>query len=183
MPITTACGITQGFNIDCNSLRRVSGIKKVWLFNLLDLTSPIDPLGEGYVGSLELDGYTGLFFIDSKKNSHQFTSTITVTEGSVSFNQSLVLRVFVDTPEEVAAVADLTVADVVAIIQTGNGEYWIAGAENGLTATEGSTTTGRNIGEDIAFTITLTGSERLPYRMLSRGDAATTLAYLNALTL
>lgn len=184
MPVSL-CGITQGFDVDCESLRRVSGVKRVWLFNLGDLTSAIDSTGSDYVTNLEFNGYTGLYFYDSKKLSHQFTWTLAVNDnGGASFTQTLALRLFVDSPTEVVSLSDLAVADVGAIIQTNNGEFWIGGVENGLSATEGTGTTGRNLGEDTASTITLTGSERLPYRMLLvGGSATTTLTYLNALTI
>lgn len=176
------CGITTGFNFDCNSLKRVSGVKKVWGFNVEDLTSPLDPNGTGYIGGLEFDGYDGLYVFDSKKFSHQFTHTLSVAEsGAVSWTQTGVLRLFVDTPAEVAALSDLAVANVAFVVQTNNGEFRIYGSENGLTASEGTGTTGRALGEDTTDSITMTGQEKLPYRILLRTDAATTLAYLEAL--
>lgn len=176
------CGITQGFNFDCNSLKRVSGVRRVWGFNIDDLVAPLDPDGTGFVGGLEFSGYDGLYEFESKKFSHQFTHTLSVAEsGAVSWTQTGVLRLFVDTPAEVAALSDLAVANVGFIVLTNNGEFRIYGAENGLTASEGTGTTGLALGEDTTDSITMTGSEKLPYRTLLRVDAATTLAYVEAL--
>ena len=177
------CGISSGFDFDCNSLKRVSGVKKVWLFNLDDLASQIDPNGTGYVTGLEFSGYDGLYSVDSRKFSHDATSTLNVAEsGAVTWQQAVTLRLFVDTPTEVATLSDLAVATVGAIVLTNNNEFRIYGAEAGLSANAGTSPTGRNQGEDTTTTITLGGEEKLPYRIFLRnGDFNTSLAYIEAL--
>lgn len=178
------CGISSGIDYDCNSKRRISGVKKVWLFNVDTLTSAIDPNGTGYVTGLEFDGYEGLYLFDAGKFSHSATSTINVQadSGAVSFLQQVILRVFADSPSEIAVLSDLLVATVGAVVLTNNNEFRIYGAVNGLSATEGAVSpTGRAQGEDTATTVTLTGEESLPYRLLLDTDYATTLAYVQAL--
>jgi hypothetical protein len=177
------CGIGSGVDYDCNSKRRVSGVKKVWLFNLGDLASPIDPSGEGYVTGLNFTGYDGLYLFDAGKFSHSATSTINVQaeSGAVSFLQSVILRLFVDSPDELAILKDLLVATVGAIVLTNNNEFRIYGAQNGMSATEGVVSpTGRAQGEDTATTVTLTGEEADAYRLLLQTDYATTLALVEA---
>ena len=177
------CGITTGFNFDCNSLKRVSGVRRVWAFNIDDVV-PIDPNGTGFVTGIQAKtGYAFLYEFESKSFSHQFTHNLVVSEGgAVSFTQTGVLRLFVDTPAEVAALSDLAVANVGFIVLTNNGEFRIYGAENGMTAGDGTTgTTGRAQGEDTTDTVTMTGSEKLPYRVLLDTDAATTLTLVEAL--
>lgn len=179
------CGISSGIDYDCLSKRRISGVKKVWLFNVDELTSAIDPNGTGYVEGLELDGYSNqLYLFDAGKFSHSATSTINVQadSGAVSFLQTVILRLFIDTPTEIATLADLLVATVGAIVLTNNNEFRIYGAQNGLSATEGPVSpTGRTQGEDTATSVTLSGEEGLPYRLLLRTDYATTLAYIQAM--
>lgn len=177
------CGITQGFNFDCNSLKRVSGVRRLWGFNLTD-AYPIDPNGTDYVTGLQFkNGYDGLYEFESKKFSFQFTHNLVIAEGgSTSWTQTGVLRLFVDTPAEVAALSDLAVANVGFIVLTNNGEFRIYGAENGMTAADGTTgTTGLNLGENTTDQVTMVGSERLPYRILLDTDYATTLALVEAL--
>ena len=177
------CGITQGFNFDCNSLKRVSGVRRLWAFNIDDLTTGIDPNGTGYVAGLEFNGYDGLYEFESRKFSHQFTHNLVVAEsGAASWTQTGGIKVFVDTPAEVAALSDLAVSNVGFIVLTNNSEFRIYGAENGMTAGDGTTgTTGRAQGEDTTDQITMIGSEKLPYRVLLRTDYNTTLAYVEAL--
>lgn len=177
------CGISSGVDYDCRSKQRISGVKKVWLFNLDLLTSPIDPNGTGYVTGLNFDGYDGLYLFDAGKFSHSATSSINIQgeSGAVSFLQSVILRLFVDTPEEIEVMKDLTSSTVGAIVLTNNNEFRIYGAQNGLAATEGTVSpTGRAQGEDTATTITLTGEENAPYRLLLSTDYATTLALVEA---
>jgi hypothetical protein len=177
------CGITQGFNFDCLSLKRVSGVRRLWAFNIDDLTTGIDPNGTGYVSGLEFNGYDGLYEFESRKFSHQFTHNLVVAEsGAASWTQTGVIRVFVDTPEEVAALSDLSVSNVGFIVLTNNSEFRIYGAENGMTAGDGTTgTTGRLQGEDTTDQVTMIGSEKLPYRILLKTDYNTTLALVEAL--
>lgn len=178
------CGISSGIDYDCLSKKKISGVKKVWLFNVDLLNSPIDPNGTGYVTGLEFTGYDGLYLFDAGKFSHSATSTINVQaeSGAVSFLQSVILRLVADTPTEIQTISDLLVSTVGAIVLTNNGEFRIYGAINGMAATEGVVSpTGRAQGEDTSTNITLTGEEALPYRLLLRTDYATTLAYIQAL--
>jgi hypothetical protein len=178
------CGISSGIDYDCLSKRRISGVKKVWLFNVDTLTSAIDPNGTDYVTGLEFNGYDGLYLFDAGKFSHSATSTINVQadSGAVSFLQQVILRVFADSPAEIAVLADLLVSTVGAVVLTNNNEFRIYGAVNGLSATEGAVSpTGRAQGEDTATSVTLTGEESLPYRLLLKTDYATTLSYIQAL--
>ena len=181
---TVLCGIGSGIDYSCLAKRRISGVKKVWLFNIDLLNSQIDPNGTGYVTGLEFTGYDGLYLFDAGKWSHSATSTISVNtdSGSVTFLQQVILRLIADTPEEVATIAELTTSTVGAIVLTNNNEFRIYGALNGLSATEGEVMpTGRAQGENATSSITLTGEESLPYRILLKGDYTQTLAYVQAL--
>ena len=178
------CGIGSGIDFDCNSKKKISGVKKVWLFNVDLLESPIDPNGTGYVTGLEFTGYDGLYLFDAGKFSHSALSTINVQaeSGAVSYLQSVILRLVADSPTELSTLADMMVSTLGAIVLTNNNQFRIYGAENGLAATEGVVEpTGRAQGEDTSTNITLTGQERLPFRLLLVTDFATTLSYVQAL--
>ena len=177
------CGITQPFNFDCNSLKRVSGVRRLWAFNVDDVV-PIDPNGTGFVTGIQgKSAYTFLYEFESKKNSFQFTHSLVVAEsGAISWTQTGVLRLFVDTPAEVQALSDLAVANVGFIVLTSNGQFRIYGALNGMTAADPTTgTTGLNIGENTTDSITMVGSENVQYRILLATDYNTTLALVEAL--
>jgi hypothetical protein len=179
------CGISSGMSVTCDALRRVSGLfKYVWAYNLTDLRVPLDATADSYISGIEFTSYRGLYKLESAKNSHQLTSEIARSDGgNVAFNQTAVLRLYNSTPEDDAIIESLTVADVGIIAQTKNNEFWMFGIGNGLTATAGTITTGRNTGEDTTFNLTLTGSETKMFKRFFKTDINTTLAYLNALTL
>ncbi len=178
------CGIGSGIDFDCLSKKKISGVKKVWLFNVDLLNSPIDPNGTGYVTGLEFTGYDGLYLFDAGKFSHSALSTINVQpeSGAVSYLQSVILRLVADSPIELSTLTDMMVSTLGAIVLTNNNQFRIYGAENGLAATEGTVEpTGRAQGEDTSTSVTLTGQERLPFRLLLRTDFQTTLQYVQAL--
>lgn len=177
------CGIGGGLLWDCLYKKRVSGVKKVWLFNTSQLRVPIDPNGEGYVNGLEFDGYDGLYLFDAGKFSHSAESPLNINadSGNVSFFQNVNLRVVVITPADLQILNDLIVATVGAIVLTNNNEFRIYGAQNGLTVAEGTVSpTGRAQGEDTATTIRLTGEEDQAYRLFFRTDFATTLQLIES---
>lgn len=180
------CGIASGVNYDCLSKRRIAGVKKTWLFNHDLLRSPVDPNGSGYVQGLEFNGYDGLYLFDAGKFSHSALSTpnVNADSGVASFIQTVILRLLLDTPEEIAIAADLLVAVVGAVVLTNNNEFRVYGAQNGLSANSDGTIspTGRAQGEDTTSTITLIGEETLPYRLLLKnGSYAQTLEMVQAM--
>ena len=180
---TVLCGIGAGIGYSCSDKRRVSGVKKVWLFNIDQLRTAIDPQGTGYVQGLEFTGYDGLYLFDAGKFSHSATSPIIkqADSGFVSFGQNVTLRLMPDSPTELATLSDLLVSTVGAVVLTNNSEFRIYGALNGMEISEGEVNpTGRASGENTATTITLTGEESLPYRILLKTDYATTLALVEA---
>jgi hypothetical protein len=182
---TVLCGIGSGVDYNCLAKKRISGVKKVWLYNLDLLSSPVDPNGFDYVQGLEFTGYDGLYLFDAGKFSHSATSTPNknTDSGTGTFLQSVTLRLFPDTPTELKTISDLLVSDVGAIVLTNNNEFRIYGAQNGLSGnSDGAVNpTGRLQGEDVTTSITIVGEETLPYRILLRTDYATTLAYVTAL--
>ena len=180
---TVLCGIGSGIGYDCNDRRKVSGVKKVWLFNIDQLRTAIDPDGTGYVTGLEFTGYDGLYLFDAGKFSHSATSPVIkqADSGFVSFGQTVILRLMPNSPAELATLADLTVSSVGAVVLTNNNEFRIYGAINGMELSEGEVNpTGRASGENTATQITLSGEEKLPYRILLRTDYNTTLALVEA---
>jgi len=56
MPLN--CGIEGGFDIDCSDLKKPGGLyRKVWVFNLGDLRSPIPVQLSSYITNLDFSTY------------------------------------------------------------------------------------------------------------------------------
>ena len=175
------CLISSGISVSCQDLRRSGGIaKRVWIGNLDDLTNPF-PTGASYVTNIELSTYQSLYAFESSKFSHEANYTISKSDGgNISFNQTVILRLFNNDPTDDQVIADLTTSDVFCIVQTNNNEFFIFGSGSGLGLTEGAGGTGRQLTDSTVTTLTLTGAEKeLPKRFL-RTDVETTLAYLEA---
>ena len=181
---STYCGITSGLGITCDALKRVGGLnKRVWLFNISALASPIVALTDGFVTNIPLTTYQTLYSIDGTKFAHSFeVNEQRSDEGNVQWEHKLMLKVINITPTADAILEDLTVSEVGAIVQTNNLEFLILGAQNGLTCTEQKLISGQKSGDSSSSSLTLTGSEQSIYKRLLRTDANTTLAYLNAMT-
>jgi len=179
------CNITAGITISCDSLKRVGGLnKRLWLFNNGSLNTPIVALTDGFVTEIPLATYQLLYRIEGNKYSHSFEiNEQRSDEGNVQWEHKLMLKISNTTPTEDAVLEDLTVAEVGAIVQTANNEFFILGAANGLTSTESKLQSGQKSGDSSSSTITLTGNEQSIYkRFLRNGNVNDTLAYLNART-
>lgn len=176
------CTITGGIDIICADLRRTGGIaKNVWLFNITNLRAAINVDSEDYITTIELNTYATLYRFEGAKFAHSASSNLAKTDsGNVSFTHELNMKVFNTNPTDDVTLQNLTVAEVGAVIQTNNDEFFIYGAGNGLSASSVTTQTGKNAGDDSTTTVVLTGSERtLPKRFLVTNKTLT-LAWLNA---
>tara|TARA_R110000868_G_scaffold378961_2_gene644615 strand:+ start:614 stop:1159 length:546 start_codon:yes stop_codon:yes gene_type:complete len=178
------CNITAGITISCDALKRVGGLnKRLWLFNISSLNTPIVALTDGFVTDIPLTTYATLYKIEGNKYSHSFeVNEQRSDEGNVQWEHKLMVKIVNTTPTDDAIFEDLTVSEVGAIVQTGNNEFLILGAQNGLTSTESKLQSGQKSGDSSASSITLTGNEQSIYKRLLRTDFNTTLAYLNART-
>lgn len=178
------CGITDGIDITCDDLRKPGGYYNIaWVTNLESFRVPIDVTLAQYVTNLELLTYAGLYKFESTKFSHEATWTVQKGDGgNVSTLQTVTLRVPNNDPTSDRVIEDAAVSNLVVITRSNAGEYQIWGAENGLSAGDGTQGgAGRQPTDSTFTTLVLTGTERyLPKRLLIGGSDASTLAYLNA---
>lgn len=176
------CGIRSGIGFVCDDLRKPGGYySTVYIFNKEDLRVPIDVTLETYLTDIELVTYRGMYKFTSAKYSHEATWALQRSDGgSVSFLQTVTLRLPNSTPTSDVIMEDAAVSELVVITRSNAGEYQIWGAENGLSGGDGTQGGAGRQATDSAFTtLVLTGTERyLPKRLL-RGTDAATLQFLN----
>ena len=179
-----ACSITAGITITCDALKRVGGVnKRLWLFNMSGLATPISATTDGYVTNIPLTTYQTLYKVEGAKFAHSYEITEQRSdEGNVQWEHKVMIKVVNTSPTEDAILEDLTTSEVGVILQTNNNEFLIFGAANGLSATESTIQSGQKSGDSSASSVTLTGNEQSIYKRLLRTDVNTTLAYLNAMT-
>lgn len=179
------CGISDGFDINCQDLKKPGGLfRKVWVANLGDFRLPVDVTLATYITDLEFSTYQSLYAFESVKFSHDATWVQQNGDGgNVSYLQTINLRVANSNPAGDKVIEDASVAELVVITRSNAGEYLIWGAENGLSSDAATTGgTGRQSTDSTFTQLTLVGTERyLPKRLLVGGSSAATLAYLTAM--
>lgn len=184
-----ACSITSGIGIVCADLKRVGGLnKRLWLFNMDDLRTPID-VTQSTITNLNFNSYALLYKFEGQKFAHSASAKLVRTDsGNVSFEHTVNLKVNNTTATEDQVIENLAVAEVGAIVQTNNNEFFIFGAGNGLVAMEMEDSTGQKLGDEEVTVIKLTGSETTLAKRFARPAGAQgsilneTLYYLNALS-
>jgi hypothetical protein len=184
-----ACTITSGIGIACADLKRVGGLnKRLWLFNMDDLRTPID-VTQTTITNLNFNAYASLFKFEGQKYAHSASAKLARTEaGNISFAHEVNIKVNNTSGTEDQVIENLAVAEVGAIVQTNNNEFFIFGAGNGLTCMELEDSTGTKLADEEVTVIKLSGSESTLAKRFARPAGAQgsilneTLFYLNALT-
>lgn len=184
-----SCTISSGIGIACADLKRVGGInKRVWAFNMDDLRTSLD-VTQTFISTLNLTTYATLYKFEGVKYSHSAEAKLLRTDGgNVSWEHTVNLRVNNTSYQEDQVMENLAVAETGWIVQTNNNEFFIYGAQNGLTCTEMTDPTGQKAGDDEASTVVLKGTEpTLPKRLIiaagtSGNIVQQTLFYLNSIT-
>lgn len=171
-----ACGITDGIDSNCLSLKRVGGVlKTAYVTNLEDIASyNIDV--SGYITAIIFDAYKGLYKFDSRKQAHSGGSTAVVQEpgGNKFYQHDVILKMFANTPEDDQILEELLVANVVVILETTNRQFFLYGTYNGLEESAAVQNTGQASGSDIADNITLIGGEEEKPKRVLNTDFTTT---------
>lgn len=183
MPIN--CGIESGIDFNCADLRKPGGYyRAVWAFNIADLRVPINVELAEYVTSLEFLTYASLYKLESTKFAHEATwAQQNGDGGNVSYQQTVTLRLPNSDPASDKVIEDASVAELGIITRSNSGEWQIWGAENGVSAGDGTAGGNGRQGTDSTFTtLVLQGFERfLPKRLLIGGSDQATLAAINAM--
>lgn len=184
-----ACSISSGIGIACADLKRVAGLnKRLWLFNMDDLRTPID-VTQSTITNLNLTAYALLYKFEGQKYSHSAGTKLVRTEsGNISFEHTVNMKVNNTTATEDQVVESLATAEIGAIVQTNNNEFFIFGGGNGLTMMEMEDSTGQKQGDEEVTVIKLVGTETTLAKRFARPAGTQgsilneTLYYLNALT-
>lgn len=135
------------------------------------------------ISTIELNTYATLYKFEGAKFSHSATSNLVKTEsGNVSFTHELTMKVYNTNISDDQVLQNLSVAEVFAVIQTNNDDFFIYGAGNGLSASAVTAQTGKNAGDDSTTTVVLTGTERTLPKRFSAGNKTLTLQRLAAQT-
>jgi hypothetical protein len=177
------CKVLYGINTVCGDNLFPGGADKdFWVGYVSDLSTRISSTQIGPISALTFANYGGLVKFEANKFSHKFDWAFTKgAGGNIGFTHRAIVKVMpLNTQDDVEVQRLLQAQDAFIIYQNNNDQFFIMGAQKGLTSVAGEIgTTGTTTADDVTDTITLEGSEKTkPLRFLVT-DVATTLLYLN----
>lgn len=174
------CNISSSVALICSDQQQAAGVaRRVWLGNIDDLQDTKYTLdGSSYVTAINFDTYKGLYTYTGPKNSHVAESNGQIEEGANKFFlHRLLIKIFSSDPTDDTAIENLLNANMFAVVEDNNEQFFIYGGYAGMEVIEITRSTQAKTG-DTAFNIQMEGQEKsLPLRVLST-DYATTKALL-----
>jgi hypothetical protein len=180
-------------NANCKALYGISTVcgdnlfpggadKDFWVGYVSDLSTKIPSTQIGPISSLAFAGYNGLVKFQGNKGAHKFDwATSKGGGGNIAFIHRAILKLLpLNTQDDVEIQRLIQAQDAFIIYQNNNDQFFILGAQKGLTMVPGELgTTGQATTDDVTDTVTLEGAEKTkPLRFLVT-DVATTILYLD----
>lgn len=177
------CKVSDGIDNSCADLLKGSGLsKRFWVGYIDDLDTRISTAQSADIGTLDFGSYGGLYRFETGKFASDYTwNLVTATGGNKSFDHLFNTKLLPGSTAEDLTLQKLLLGDDIFIVaETLNEEFFILGAQNGLTGSEGSGGSGgKDTGGDISDIITLKGNEKTkPLRFSLGGGYQATLDYL-----
>ena len=160
-----ACALTQAYALDCSD--SVGGIKNVYICALGDISSYTAASGAVTAVSMnagktfykyELEKETGEF---SENEPHNAQNGTLYYEPMIKFN---VRKLQTSLRNELNQMAKLR---LVAVVLDRNGNYWMAGINNGLEKLSSKSQSGKGFGDFNGYEIELQGKEEQPMYSIS----------------
>lgn len=183
-----AC-ITTLTNISTSCGANMASIKKLWIGGFESATFTFDyETGAGPDGTDVIEdvktavlgaGSDSWVEFSFKKNTGEMTSEMTRSDnGSYYFTNSANLVFAKQDASKRLALQAVASGECSMIILDSNGIYWLIGAENAVTATTLSSTTGVAVGDSNQYTVTLSADEAyMPIPLLAT-EAETIISVL-----
>lgn len=202
MACTDSCAnLTGGLDPSCTALKKLGGVtKRIWATQLSAIDSytvNATTLDVETVTLCSTSPATTLKKFIGRKLKNSANVEVQVGENINTINQNVVLVLYHETSLEKKRIEDLINAeDVVVFIETNHGQIEVYGLDTrgsqsssdpigGLTCSAGTGSTGIQLNDSTAFTITLSGPHRVISRIFRTADdstLATDIAYLDAIS-
>jgi hypothetical protein len=169
-----AFNITAGRNEVCKD--SVGGLQGVYFLNFT--TGSFTKNGDGEITTLS--GET-VYYYELKGNS-SYTSTVNTSRdnGTTFFSQELTLNLKKLTNEMTTQLKLLAYGRPQIIVWTMNGDALLVGEHEGADMTAGTIQTGGAMGDLYGYSLTFTGTEKLPAAFLSGSTQSDAFAGLSA---
>ena len=169
-----ACNITAGRNEVCKD--SIGGLQGVYFLNFT--TGSFTKNGDGEITTLS--GET-VYYYELKGNS-SYTETVNTSRdnGTTFFSQELTLNLKKLTNEMTTQLKLLAYGRPQIIVWTMNGDALLVGEHEGADMTAGTIQTGGAMGDLYGYSLTFTGTEKLPAAFLSGSTQSDAFAGLIA---
>lgn len=181
-----SCKVTAGLTNTCTDILKSSGMGKTfWVGYKSDLDTQFDLSLAADINAIDFGSYGVLYRFDGQKFAHDWTSTLAVASGgNKSWTQAFNAKLTSGSTTDDLQLRNLQLGDDIFIVaEDTNQVFWILGAGNGLSASEGNSGSGgKENGGDISDVVTLTGSEITPkpLRFARGGGYQATLDYIES---
>lgn len=153
--------ITNGILANCD--KQTPGIRRVYLANFNEVASyTLDPNGIVTAIAMTPGSPTHTFKIfEFAKETGSAGSTINsdIPNGVLSYTHTITMQFTKLEQSKRNTIALMALANLVAIVQTQDGKYWLFGKENGLQLSEGTSATGTASNDFSGYTLTLKANE------------------------
>ena len=159
-----ACDLTAGRKEVCKD--SVGGLKSIYFVNYGEIASvTYDTTNTDVIKTVT--GTPDAFKYELKGAS-TFTQNVNASRenGTTFFEQVLEVTLKKLTPKDHKELKLLTYGRPHVIVEDYNGNFFLAGLENGMDVTGGTIVTGGAMGDLSGYTLTLTGMEKLPANFL-----------------
>ena len=168
-----ACDLTLGRKEVCKD--SVGGIKAIYFSNFADTTPASYTFDSTNTDAIESVTGTPNAFKYEVRDASSFTQNIQTSAdtGTTAFEQVIELTLKKLTITDNKELKLISYGRPRVIIEDQNGNFFLAGFENGCQVTAGTIVTGQAMNDLSGYTLTLTGMEKKPANFLE-ADPATT---------
>jgi hypothetical protein len=177
----------RSIGISCEAENQVGGVdKRIWLTQKGQISSYTKDVN-GYVNTITMaaNGSTTykLATITSKKNKNSGAIEGVVGDNVNLVKHTVIFKIYPENPAQKIAIEKLVNADeMVAFLQTENGQILVYGLDKGMEMSALAGGTGTALQDDTSITFTAAGDQTtLPDYFLVT-DLAGSIAYLNAIS-
>jgi len=179
-----SCLIIAGIDVNCDVLRQVGGVNKVFYAYNFDELVDVNFDAAGNIDDINFLPYTGLHKFEGRKNSHSGGDTAVIggVGGNKFYNHNVTAKLFPSTPAEDQTLENLLVATIGIILETNNDEFFLFGLKNGMDQAEQIQNSGTESASDTADALVWIGEEKVKKkRVLVDGSATGTKNFLETL--
>lgn len=158
-----ACALSLGRIEPCKDV--VGGITAVYFLNYQELTVTYDVTNTDAIDTLG-SGLTAYKYELKGNSSFEQTVTSSRDTGTTFFDQNLNLTLHKLSKQSNKEIKLMAYGRPIVIVEDYNGNYFVAGLENGCEVTGGTIVTGAAMGDLSGYTLTLNGQEQVPANFL-----------------